>query len=100
MFVQESLVVHMCSPLPASAAAVAVAACSCVPQHRGLLVRVVPIKESHTLEIQWDIPPSACQCSPRGLLSPAVQPLTKHPVLGQASRICDANACCWVDGLI
>ncbi|WIA09647.1 hypothetical protein OEZ85_009034 [Tetradesmus obliquus] len=27
-------------------------------EHRGLLVRVVPIKESHTLEIQWDIPPT------------------------------------------
>lgn len=25
---------------------------------RGLLIRVVPIKESHTLEIQWDIPPT------------------------------------------
>jgi hypothetical protein len=34
--------------------------CSVVQQHRGLLVRVVPIKESHTLEIQWDIPPSKC----------------------------------------
>jgi insulysin len=28
------------------------------PQHRGLLVRVVPIKESHTIEVSWDIPPT------------------------------------------
>lgn len=27
-------------------------------QHLGLLIRVVPIKESHTLDIQWDIPPT------------------------------------------
>lgn len=30
----------------------------CVMQHRGLLVRVVPIKESHTIEVTWDIPPT------------------------------------------
>jgi secreted Zn-dependent insulinase-like peptidase len=28
------------------------------PQHRGLLVRVVPIKDTHTLELTWDIPPT------------------------------------------
>jgi secreted Zn-dependent insulinase-like peptidase len=27
-------------------------------QHRGVLMRVVPIKESHTLEVTWDIPPT------------------------------------------
>lgn len=31
---------------------------SVCPQHRGVLVRVVPIKESHTLEVTWDIPPT------------------------------------------
>jgi secreted Zn-dependent insulinase-like peptidase len=27
-------------------------------QHLGVLIRVVPIKESHTLSIEWDIPPT------------------------------------------
>lgn len=27
-------------------------------QNLGVLIRVVPIKESHTLDIQWDIPPT------------------------------------------
>lgn len=32
--------------------------CLFIMQHLGILIRVVPIKESHTLDIQWDIPPT------------------------------------------
>lgn len=31
---------------------------ACFLQHLAILIRVVPIKESHTLDIQWDIPPT------------------------------------------
>jgi hypothetical protein len=27
-------------------------------QHRGLLVRVVPVKDAHSLELSWDVPPT------------------------------------------
>jgi hypothetical protein len=56
--------------------------CSYAQQHRGLLVRVVPIKASHTLEIQWDIPPSECEYSlVCGDLAPEISPVTEHALL-------------------